>query len=115
MRSRVLAFDVTAVVLFAAAGRATHERDLAGVLGTAAPFLVALVAGWALTRAWQSPATLRAGYGVAVVTITVGLLLRRLAWGDGTALSFVVVTIAVLSALILGWRVALAVARSRRA
>lgn len=112
--------DVVAVLAFVLAGRRTHASgvDAAGLVGTAWPFLVALCAGWVLARAWRSPAAvLRTGVPVWLVTVALGMLLRRVT-GDGTAVAFVLVATAVLAVLLLGWRAvaaALAANAMRRA
>ena len=110
-----LGLDVLVVVAFAAAGRRTHagEVDVAGVLGTAAPFLAALAAGWLALRAWRDPdAVLRTGVPLWLVTLVGGMVLRRLA-GEGTATPFVVVAALVLAAGLVGWRLLAAVPRQR--
>ena len=109
--------DVLAVLAFVVVGRRTHadEVALAGVAGTGWPFLIALAAGWLLTRAWRAPtAVLRTGVPVWLVSVVLGMVLRGAA-GDGTATAFVVVATLVLGALLLGWRVvATVVLRVRR-
>ena len=97
--------DVAAVLAFVVAGRRTHGGgDVTGVAEAAWPFLLALAAGWLAARAWRAPsAVLRTGVPVWVVTVALGMLLRRLA-GDGTATAFVVVATAALGVLLLGWR-----------
>ncbi|MEX2626683.1 MAG: DUF3054 domain-containing protein [Ilumatobacteraceae bacterium] len=98
--------DTVAVVVFVAAGRRTHEQDpgLAGVFLTAAPFLIALLAGWIVTRAWRRPFSLGTGLGVWAVAVAGGMLLRNLVFDRGTAPTFVVVTAAFVAACLLGWR-----------
>lgn len=101
-----LALDLAAVVLFAAAGRNTHEHGLAvvGVLLTAAPFLIGALIGWAVVRGWRRPIALwPTGVAVWLAAVVLGLALRGLA-GGGLAVSFQVVTFLVLGALLLGWR-----------
>jgi hypothetical protein len=105
--------DVAVVVVFAAIGRANHDDglSLAGVWHTAWPFLV----GTALALAWAAyakddPRTIKVGIRVWLLTLLVGMVLRRLT-DAGTAPSFVVVATLVLGALFLGWRL---VARARR-
>jgi hypothetical protein len=105
--------DLLAVVLFVVLGRRSHAEglDLAGIAGTAWPFLAALVVGGTAARAWRSPLDLlRTGVPVWLVTAWGGLLLRRLT-GGGTPADFVLVATLVLGALLLGWRAA---ARLRR-
>lgn len=109
----VLAVDVAAVLLFAAVGRRSHDESaatLAGTLGglahTAWPFLVALALGWVLVlaRGWRRPARVRpAGLAVWAVTVLGGHALRLVS-GQGSAVSFLVVTAVVLGGLLLGWR-----------
>ncbi len=113
------AVDAVLVVAFAAIGRASHDSGVLGdgglgLLTTAWPFLVALVAGWIVSIAWRAPsAPLRTGVPVWAVTVTGGMLLRALS-GQGTAVPFIVVATLTLLALLVGWRlVAAAVRRSR--
>ena len=82
--------------LFVAAGRRTHDQDpaLIGLVETGAPFLVGLGVGWLLARAWRRPTAVRTGLVVWPVTVTLGMILRRLVFDNGTAASFVVVATA---------------------
>ncbi|MBZ2196238.1 DUF3054 domain-containing protein [Occultella gossypii] len=98
--------DVVAVLVFALAGRRTHHDDgvFAGLLGTAWPFGVALIVGWAIARAWRSPLRLwPTGLIVWAVTVAGGLGLRALT-GGGVSGAFPVVTAGVLAVLLIGWR-----------
>lgn len=101
------ALDAVAVVVFAAAGRASHAEDspVLGALGTAWPFLVGAVVGWALVRrrSGRWPLTVGPGIPVWAATLVVGMLLRVVT-GAGTAVSFVLVAGLVLAVLLLGWR-----------
>jgi hypothetical protein len=108
--------DTFAIVLFVAIGRREHERDSAivGLLETAAPFLIALVAAWLALRAWQRPTDLRTGFGIWAIVIIGGMLLRNSVFGDGTATSFVVVATLFLALFIVGWRAAYGVLARRR-
>ncbi len=107
-----LAFDVASVAAFVVIGRRSHDDGLtvAGVARTAAPFLLALAIGWVLARGWRAPVAIRTGVVVWVTTVVAGLALRRVAFSDGTAVAFVIVTAVTLGLLLFGWR---AVARSR--
>ncbi|MHA7262181.1 DUF3054 domain-containing protein [Arthrobacter sp. TMN-37] len=110
-----LVVDIAAIILFAASGRSTHEHGLtaAGIAGTAAPFVVACAAGWVGLRAWRNPRRLwPTGVGIWLTTVAGGLLLRFLS-GGGVALSFQVVTLAVLGLLLLLPRLLVAAARGR--
>ena len=106
--------DAVLVTAFVLIGRASHSEGLLGTLITLWPFLVALAAGWLLTRAWRAPLRIvRTGLLVWVATVGLGLALR-VASGQGVQLSFVIVTTIVLGVFLLGWRgVALLIARAR--
>jgi hypothetical protein len=112
----MLALDVVAVLLFAAVGRRTHAEgvSMAGIVGTAWPFLAGTVTGWCVARAWRRPLLGSTGLVVWAATVALGMLLRQLT-GDGTAWPFVVVATAVLGVLVLGWRAVAQVVRSRAA
>jgi len=114
-QTTALALDVVSIVVFAAIGRRSHDESngLGGVLSTAAPFLLALVAGWIVaTLAASRRPQLRdggspdAGVVIWVVTVGLGLVARRVLWDRGTALAFVVVATLVLGAFIVGRRFA---------
>lgn len=104
--------DAAAVLAFAVIGRSSHDEGLSvsGVAGTAGPFLIGLGVGWAAALALQQrrvvggETSLRFGLVAAAGTVVGGLLLRRFAWDDGTAISFVIVTIAFVTAALSGWR-----------
>ena len=85
----------------------------------ASPFLLGLVTSIFVLRAWRRPTDWRTGLALALGTVLVGMVLRRLVWDDGTARSFVLVTTAFLVAGMVGWRLVAAViewvVRSRRA
>lgn len=98
--------DTTAVVVFVLIGRRSHAEglDLAGVWGTAWPFLTALAAGWVMARAWRHPLAVWPTAAVIwVVAVGGGMLLRAVS-GQGTDPAFVVVAAAVLAAFLVGWR-----------
>jgi hypothetical protein len=101
-----LVVDAVFVVAFAVVGRSSHAEglDVAGILGTAWPFLVGLGVGWLAARAWRHPlAVWPTGLIVWVATLVVGMLLR-LVTGQGTAVAFIVVAALTLAVLLLGWR-----------
>lgn len=109
------ALDAVVVLVFAAVGRASHDRGylplvgesspVLGVLATAWPFLVGTAVGWLLVRSLSHRWPIPVGPGVTVVASTVvgGMLLRALT-GQGAAPAFVVVATLVLGAFLLGWR-----------
>ena len=107
--------DVVAVVVFAAIGRISHAEpdDLLGLLGTAAPFLVGVMAMWATPIVRAHPVGVLAALTVWAGTVVVGLLVRA-GLAEGVPLSFAVVTAISLAVLMLGWR-ALSVVVSMRA
>ena len=102
-----LGIDVFSVTLFVAVGRREHERDsaIAGLIDTAAPFLLALALAWIVLRAWRRPTDWRTGVGIWAITVAAGMLLRNLVFDDGTATSFVIVATAFLALFLVGWRV----------
>jgi len=106
MTKWLLSLDVTSVLVFVIAGRNTHgsSESAAGVLHTAAPFLIALVFGWAIVRAWNHPLEIRTGLAVAVATVAVGISLRHIAFDYGVALSFQIVALAFITTFMIGWR-----------
>ena len=102
------AVDVLAVLVFCAVGRRSHAEGVtvAGVIGTAWPFLTGTLTGWLLSRAWLRPTALSpTGLTVWIATVAVGMALRALT-GQGVAVSFVVVASTVTALLLLGWRLA---------
>ena len=116
MKKWLLSYDAASVLVFVIAGRSNHgaEETAAGILHTAGPFLIALVLGWVVMRAWQDPGSLRTGIGVLAVTVIVGMVLRRFLFDDGTQLSFVAVASAFLALFLLGWRIGAGLAGRRR-
>lgn len=117
-RGRAFAADVVAIAVFAAFGRLSHDGalDPAGVARIAAPFLIAVAVGWLVlsppqvaalagaSTATQWYSRWRFGVCLALLTCLVGLALRRLAWGDGIAAPFVIVTLLFVVAMLTGWR-----------
>lgn len=106
--------DAAAVAVFTAIGRSSHAEGLTltGMVSTTWPFLAGAAAGWALARAWRRPLGLGTGAVVWAGAVVVGMGLRVLA-GQGTAVSFTVVTAVVLGVLLVGWRAVAAAVRAR--
>ncbi|CAM4073419.1 MULTISPECIES: DUF3054 domain-containing protein [Helcobacillus] len=121
--------DIVCVIAFTIAGILSHGEALsAGTLfRVGAPFLVGLLLGHAVTQSWRTvaarPAAAEASavqaaafrlwpHGVLIlaVEIATAMVIRSLI-GDGTATSFVIVSVLVNAALLLGWR---AIARAVR-
>ena len=100
------ALDLAVVVVFVAIGRRNHDEGSAigEVFRIAAPFLIGLAAGWIVARAWRQPFALTTGCTIWVVTIAVGMVLRRTLFDRGTAFSFVIVASVFTVVLLIGWR-----------
>lgn len=82
------------------------------------PFLIALaIAAAVLVRVLAprfklaTPTSLVGGLWMGVATLSVGTILRRVLFGDGTAMVFVVVTTAWIVGLMAGWRLVYTVSR----
>ena len=109
LRRPLVAFllDVLLVIVFAAAGRASHDEanPVLGALLTAWPFLVGTVIGWVVVRLLRKAWPLEVGPGITVwfSTVLIGMGLRQ-ATGLGTAATFVLVAAAVLALFLIGWR-----------
>jgi hypothetical protein len=109
--------DLVAVVAFVSLGRRNHAEsvDASGVIGTAAPFLIALAAGWIALRLWRRPTDAQIAVALWAITLTVGMALRRFVFDDGTATAFVIVAAVALATLLIGWRAAWTGWSARRA
>ena len=109
LRRPLVAFllDVLLVIVFAAAGRASHDEanPVLGALLTAWPFLVGTVIGWVVVRLLRKAWPLEVGPGITVwfSTVLIGMGLRQ-ATGLGTAATFVLVAAVVLALFLIGWR-----------
>jgi len=97
--------DVLAVLVFAAIGRSSHAEGVTapGVLETAAPFLLGLLAGWLAGRVWRAPSGLPLGVAAWAGTTVVGLGVRA-GLTHRLPLSFVLVAAVCLAVFLLGWR-----------
>lgn len=99
--------DLVAVIVYVSVGRSSHDDPLSasGLIETGWPFVVGIIGGYigiVLSR-WPL-LSLRGGAMIAAMTVIIGVVLRSGVAGDGAPFSFVVVTVLVLSALMLGWR-----------
>lgn len=103
---RWLALDAIALLAFVLIGRDTHEEGnaLVDVIGTAAPLLGGLVAGWVAADALRRPLAPGTGVIVAAVSLLAGLGIRRLVFGDGIAAPFVLVAAGYYLLTLVGWR-----------
>jgi peptidoglycan/LPS O-acetylase OafA/YrhL len=108
-----LVADLAFVLLFATIGRLSHDEGLtvAGVVGVAWPFVVALLVGWVVARRRSGwPVRMPGSATVWLLTAVLGLVLR-VATGGGFAWSFGAVTLVVLGLFLVGWRCAVEVLR----
>jgi hypothetical protein len=99
-------YDFAAVAIFVVLGRISHDEGISvgGLAKTGSPFLIGLMAGWIATPIRMAPREMRSGLTVLTSTVVVGMAIRKLAFDDGIAPSFVIVTIAFLAIFMLGWR-----------
>jgi ABC-type Fe3+ transport system permease subunit len=109
--------DLALVLLFVVIGRRSHDEgdSLLGLAITAWPFVAGAVVGWSASLAWRRPfAVWPTGIVVWAGAVVLGMLLRVVS-GQGVQPSFVIVTVVVVGAFLIGWRaVAAAVRRMRR-
>lgn len=101
------AIDVVSIVVFVAIGRKSHDEGgsvLTQTAKVAAPFLIALAAGWVAARAWKAPTALATGVIIWLVTIVLGMVLRKVLFDGGTALPFIIVASAFTLLFLVGWR-----------
>lgn len=115
-RVRFFAGDLIAVLLFTLVGRLAHDHGLdpVGIATTAWPFLVALVAGWAVVvgRGGDGDRLLE-GAALWLGTLAFGMLIRSRAGGSVEA-SFIAVAGTFLAATMIGGRWLAAWVRRRR-
>jgi hypothetical protein len=108
--------DLVVVLVFVVIGRSAHGHGLRvdGVVSTAWPFVSGLVVGWLALMGWRrNPTSVLGGLFVCIGTVAIGMTLRVIA-GQGTAFAFILVALAFLGSLMIGWRIALAAGRRAR-
>lgn len=107
--------DAASIVIFVALGRRSHDEGggFTTTLEIAAPFLIALGIAWLVLRAWRQPTRPRTGAELALVTVALGQLLRRVVFERGTATAFVVVSLIMTGLLFVGWRLGYRALRPR--
>lgn len=108
--------DAALIVVFVFIGTRNHNTDenTAGVLSTAAPFVIGLVCGWFASSGWKNPLAPQTGIVVWAGTVVIGMLLRHFAWDRGTAAAFIVVATVFNALTLIGWRVVRENLSSRR-
>ena len=109
--------DLVCVVVFAVAGKASHEAGASDwvVLAIVWPYAVAAATthAWLLVRGRPTWRVWWEGVVVLVVTYLLGMFLRA-ASGRGLAPGFLVVAAVFLALTMLGWRTLVSLARARR-
>ena len=98
-------WDLVVVCSFVALGRDTHSEslDLVRSFQTAAPFLIALAAGWLPPALRTRPAAITSGLLVGGVTALVGLVLRAVVFDEGLSGAFpIITTIYLIGLMVLG-------------
>jgi hypothetical protein len=99
--------DAACVIALVVVGTRNHDTDtgFSGVSYVAAPFLIGLVvAQLLLLMPSHKQFSLMGGAATAAITVSVGMVLRNLAFSRGTALAFVIVATVFLLATMTGWR-----------
>ena len=109
--------DVFVVVAFVAIGRRNHDENpgIAGLVDTAAPFVLGLAVAWLVARAWREPWSWQTGLIVWIGTVAAGMTLRKFVFDEGTAMSFVIVATVFLGTFLNGWRAIARMLSARRA
>ncbi len=109
--------DVFVVVAFVAIGRRNHDENpgIAGLVDTAAPFVLGLAVAWLVARAWREPWSWQTGLIVWIGTVAAGMALRKFVFDEGTAMSFVIVATVFLGTFLNGWRAIARMLSARRA
>lgn len=112
-----LAADLACVLVFAAAGKATHEASASNwvILAIVWPYALAAVLAHGVLVARGRPAgrLWPEGAMVLAVTYVLGMLLRAVS-GRGIEVDFLVVAVIFLALMMLGWRGIAQVAGRRR-
>ena len=122
----LLAGDLVALTLFAVLGRNTHDEAIGlgaarAVAGTAAPFIVGWLVAAPLLGALRARTTATLPMMPRVVLASwiagypLAMLLRGIALGRTSPLSFYVVAFLVPLLILLAWRLAFAFVEARRA
>jgi hypothetical protein len=116
MRRWFWILDSIVVLSFVLIGRDSHGfvSDASDILRVATPFLIALAIGVISLRAWLKPTVWLTGLNLALLTLTIGMVLRRVVFGAGSAPVFVLVTGAWFIGLMIGWRLLFSLLDRRR-
>ena len=112
-----LIIDVALLLVFAAIGRRNHDEGdtLAGVIGTAWPFVAGWLLGATAVGLRRAPLAVRRALGTWAVALPTGLVLRGLDRGDAPPVSFAIVALLFTLVTLVGWRVVAGLRTTRRA
>ncbi len=105
--------DLVAVLVFVAIGLSAHghQESAANLAEVSAPFLVGALVGHVLVRLrGVAPTSAASGVVVVAATVAFGQVLRVI-FGQGTAVSFIAVSLAFNTFVMIGWRLAWAAMR----
>lgn len=106
--------DVAVILIFASAGRSTHEsaNTITGIGHTAWPFLIGLGIAWFITKQW---CTTRGGSAIALQIWPAAIMMSLVTWSIGLALrsitgstnggGFPLVSFGFLVLILVGWRI----------
>jgi hypothetical protein len=105
--------DIAVIALFVLIGRNEHNSgsQFIDYLSTVSPFVIAIALAWCSPQVRRSPTSVTAGIIIWANVILVGMTFRRVIFGDGTALPFVVVATIFNGVFLQSWRI---VSRSRQ-
>lgn len=105
-RLAFLLFDLAVVISFAVIGRNTHNEalGLAATVGTAAPFLIGLLAAWLVPQLRRQPGRIASGAAIAVLVTGIGLVARVYLFSDGITGAFPYVAAGYLGGLLVAGR-----------
>lgn len=99
--------DAAVLAVFVLLGRAEHDSgsSLIGYVATLAPFIIGLAIAWlAVAEVRAQPLAGRSGLIVWACAVLIGLAVRRVVFGDGIALAFIIVAAAFTGLGLNGWR-----------
>ena len=99
--------DLIVIAVFVLLGRSEHDSgsSVTGYVNTLAPFALGLVIAWTIVIATQRrPTRVPTGIIVWLVTVVAGIALRRVVFGDGIAIAFIIVATAFTALGFIGWR-----------
>ncbi|MEX3609944.1 DUF3054 domain-containing protein [Rothia sp. LK2588] len=107
----IMVVDIALILGFAVLGRSSHHETLLGSFNVALPFVIAYLISWFIPIVRRQPHNLYPAGVLVWLMVALGGQALRVLTGGTTALSFIMVTLAVLGAFILGWRLILMATR----